>query len=42
MRVAAGVIAKKWLAERHGVTVRGHLSQLGEVLPDAALGAFDM
>ncbi|MFD0726447.1 chorismate synthase [Lysobacter brunescens] len=41
MRVAAGVIAKKWLAERHGVTVRGHLSQLGEVLPDASLGAFD-
>ena len=41
MRVAAAVIAKKWLAERYGVTVRGHLSQLGEVLPDGALGAFD-
>ena len=33
MRVAAGVIAKKWLAERHGVRVRGHLAQLGEVTP---------
>ncbi|MGH8033455.1 MAG: chorismate synthase [Luteimonas sp.] len=33
MRVAAAVIAKKWLAERHGVRVRGHLSQLGDVLP---------
>ena len=27
--VAAGAIAKKWLAERHGVRVRGCLSQLG-------------
>ncbi|MCL8396163.1 chorismate synthase, partial [Pseudomonas aeruginosa] len=26
MRVAAGVVAKKWLAERFGVTVRGYLS----------------
>ncbi|PJK11113.1 chorismate synthase [Lysobacteraceae bacterium NML08-0793] len=33
MRVAAGVIAKKWLAERHGVVVRGHLAQLGELTP---------
>ncbi len=41
MRVAAAVIAKKWLAARYGVTVRGHLSQLGGVLPDYALGAFD-
>ncbi len=41
MRVAAAVIAKKWLAARYGVTVRGHLSQLGGVLPDHALGAFD-
>ncbi len=29
MRVAAGAIAKKWLAERFGVSVRGYLSQLG-------------
>jgi len=33
MRVAAGVIAKKWLQQRHGVTVRGFLSQLGEIRP---------
>ncbi len=33
MRVAAGVIAKKWLAERHGVTVRGHLAQIGDIVP---------
>ncbi|HET6806796.1 MAG TPA: chorismate synthase [Frateuria sp.] len=33
MRVAAAVIAKKWLAQRHGVRVRGHLAQLGEVVP---------
>ncbi|MGN6236807.1 chorismate synthase [Dyella sp.] len=35
MRVAAGVIAKKWLAERHGVRVRGYLAQLGEIVPAA-------
>ncbi|WNL47678.1 chorismate synthase [Dyella sp. BiH032] len=34
MRVAAAVIAKKWLAERHGVRVRGYLAQLGEIAPD--------
>ena len=33
MRVAAAVIAKKWLAERHGVHVRGYLAQIGDVLP---------
>ncbi len=33
MRVAAAVIAKKWLADRHGVAVRGWLSQLGERVP---------
>ncbi|MCD7098667.1 chorismate synthase [Stenotrophomonas sp. MMGLT7] len=33
MRVAAGVIAKKWLAQRFGVSVRGYLSQLGEIRP---------
>jgi chorismate synthase len=27
--VAAGAIAKKWLRERHGVAVRGYVSQLG-------------
>ncbi len=35
MRVAAAVIAKKWLAERCGVRVRGHLAQIGDVLPRA-------
>ena len=29
VRVAAGAIAKKWLAARYGVTVRGYLAQLG-------------
>ena len=29
IRVAAGAIAKKWLGERYGVEVRGHLAQLG-------------
>jgi chorismate synthase len=27
--VAAGAVAKKWLKERHGIVVRGYLSQLG-------------
>jgi chorismate synthase len=30
-RVAAGAIAKKWLNEKYGVVVRGHLAQLGEI-----------
>ena len=34
MRVAAAVIAKKWLAAR-GITVRGHLSQIGPIVPKA-------
>ena len=33
MRVAAGVVAKKWLQQRYGVRVRGWLSQLGEIIP---------
>ena len=32
MRVAAGVVAKKWLAQR-GIVVRGFLSQLGDIVP---------
>ncbi|HRP73823.1 MAG TPA: chorismate synthase [Luteimonas sp.] len=32
MRVAAAVVAKKWLAQR-GVAVRGHMAQIGEVVP---------
>ena len=35
MRVAAAVIAKKWLAEKFGVRVRGHLAQIGDVEPRA-------
>ena len=35
MRVAAGAIAKKWLALRHGVAVRGYLAQIGTLLPGA-------
>src|SRR5574340_953933 len=31
VRVAAGAIAKKWLKEKYGVTVRGYLAQLGEI-----------
>lgn len=34
MRVAAAVIARKWLAERHGVTVHGHLAQIGDIVAD--------
>jgi chorismate synthase len=33
MRVAAGVIAKKWLAEKFRVIVRGWLAQLGPLTP---------
>ena len=33
MRVAAGAIAKKWLALRHGVLVRGYLAQIGSLVP---------
>jgi len=35
MRVAAGAIARKYLAERLGVRVQGYLSQLGEMTLDA-------
>ena len=30
--VAAGAVAKKWLAERYGILVRGYMSQLGPVV----------
>ena len=29
VRVAAGAIARKWLSERFGIVIRGHLTQLG-------------
>jgi len=35
MRVAAGVIAKRWLEQRLGVVVRGHLAALGPLVPKA-------
>ena len=31
VRVAAGAIARKWLSEKFGIVVRGHLAQLGEI-----------
>ncbi len=33
LRVAAGAIAKKYLNQRYGVTVRGYLAQLGPIRP---------
>ncbi|MBS0195072.1 MAG: chorismate synthase [Proteobacteria bacterium] len=35
MRVAAAVIAKKWLAEKHGVAIHGCMTQIGDVTPRA-------
>ena len=35
MRVAAGGIAKKYLKERYGITIRGYLSQLGPIKVEA-------
>ena len=32
VRVAAGAIAKKWLAEHSGVAIRGHLTQIGPIV----------
>ena len=32
MRVAAAVIARKWLLQRHGVVVRGHVAQIGDIV----------
>ncbi len=32
VRVAAAAIAKKWLREKFGVTIRGHMAQLGEIV----------
>jgi len=34
VRVAAGAIARKWLRERYGVAIRGHMTQIGSnVIP---------
>jgi len=35
MRVAAGAIAKKYLREHFGVSIRGYLAQLGPIHPEA-------
>jgi len=42
--VAAGAIAKKWLRERYGVEVRGHLAQIGpnEISVEPAPTAVDL
>jgi chorismate synthase len=39
MRVAAAVIAKKWLAMHFNIEVRGYLSQIGELTPGLAADA---
>jgi chorismate synthase len=31
VRVAAGAIARKWLGERYGIGIRGHMTHLGEI-----------
>ncbi|HEX5353398.1 MAG TPA: chorismate synthase [Rhodanobacteraceae bacterium] len=36
MRVAAAVIARKWLKEKFGVEVHGWLAQMGDIVPDLA------
>jgi chorismate synthase len=33
MRVAAAVIAKKWLLEKHGIRIRGHVAQIADIVP---------
>ncbi len=35
MRVAAGVVAKKWLAASLGIRVRGYMAQMGTLVPRA-------
>jgi len=35
MRVAAGGIAKKYLSEKYGITIRGYLKQLGPVVAES-------
>ena len=39
MRVAAAVIAKKWLKEKYGVEVHAWLAQMDDILPDLPRGA---
>jgi len=35
MRVAAAVIAKKWLLQKYGIQVRGYVAQVGDLKPKA-------
>ncbi len=35
MRVAAGAIAKKYLQARHGIQVRGYVSQIGDIVAES-------
>jgi chorismate synthase len=35
LRVAAGVIARKWLAQRYGIRIRGHVSRIADLVPTA-------
>ena len=39
MRVAAAVIAKKWLKEKFGVEVHGWMAQMDDIVPDLPQGA---
>lgn len=39
MRVAAAVIAKKWLQARHGIAVHGWLAQMDDIVPDLPPGS---
>ncbi len=41
MRVAAAGIAKKYLATRYGVSIRGYLSQLGSIVLDETAFSWD-
>ncbi|MCB1560415.1 MAG: chorismate synthase, partial [Xanthomonadales bacterium] len=33
MRVAAAVIARKWLAQQYGIRIRGCMAQIGDIVP---------
>ncbi|MGH8235323.1 MAG: chorismate synthase [Rhodanobacteraceae bacterium] len=39
MRVAAAVVAKKWLREKHGVEVHGWLAQMDDIVPNLTQSA---
>ena len=40
MRVAAGAIAKKYLKERLGIVIRGHVTQIGTQKPMHLIGTW--